>query len=186
MCLAYHNRRFHRSASPPRPSTSDCSPSAALLTYPRFFIDSPPTALRFRLSRHSLSQGQVCNLHYSIPLVKSVSARLLLSSAHSRSSRPNCDSYSLLLLPTTYYLLPTTYLLTPYCFAPHQQLSYQHEGSFAASPVPTLSSGTKGNATLPLPSRQIRSLEFSHKFFVGCASAISRTVHKLSAHRHCV
>ena len=161
----HHNQRFFRSASPPRLPTPDCLPSTPLLTYPRLFIDSPSTALRFRLSCRLLSQGQVCNLHYHFSLVKSISARLLLSSAHSRSSRPNCDFNSLLLSTTC----------TPYCFAPHQPLSYQHEGSFAASPVPTHSSGTKEDATLPQPLSQIRSLEFSHKFCVGCTSAAGRT-----------
>jgi hypothetical protein len=92
------------------------SPSAALLTHPRFVTDSSSTALRFRLFRRSLSQGQVCNLHYPFPLVKSVSRRLLLSSAtppvyltQLRSRLPTTSTLSL--LSTAYYLLPAYYLL---------------------------------------------------------------------------
>jgi len=61
--------------------TSGRLPYASPLTYPRFITDSMLTALHFRRSCRSLSQGQVCNLHYPFPLVKSVSRRLLLSSA---------------------------------------------------------------------------------------------------------
>ena len=106
----YHNQHFYRSASPPRLSTADCSPSAALLTYPRFLIDSSSLTPRFRLSCRLLSQGQVCNLHYPFSLVKSVPARLLLSSARSRTTKSNCVP-GYLLLPTIYSLLSTYYYL---------------------------------------------------------------------------
>ena len=97
------------------------SPSAAPLTHPRFVTDSPSTALCFRLSRRSLSQGQVCNLHYPFPLVKSVSRRLLLSSAtppaYLTQLRSRLPTTTFSLLPTAYYLLPAIcYLLLTICY----------------------------------------------------------------------
>ncbi len=128
------------------------SPSAPPLTTPRLTIDSQSTALRFRLSCRLLSQGQVCNLHYHFSLVKSVSQRLLLSSASRQSTRPDYASY---LLPTIYSLLPTAYylLITIYCLllrtSPARSVTSLKGHRHFASPSPLVRHKKKCYTTSP-------------------------------------